>query len=178
MKPRLTVPAWDDLKAPATAINPAGSVAPATIDTDDGSLVFTNGQTQIIAVWFQLPHAWKVGSDLSLHLHWAKTTSAAGTVKWQSKFEWTNIGAVRAGFSAFVDGTEGIPNSDTAGKHALFEFPDYVGTGKTISSMVCVVLQRLSSGGSADTYGAPVKLFEIDLHYQIDSLGSYLEYTK
>ena len=178
MRQRLTVPAWDDLRAPASAINPAGSAAAAVVSTVDGSLTFSNGQTQTIALWFQMPHAWKVGSDVSLHVHWAKSTSAAGTVKWQSKYEWTNIGATRGGYSAFVDGTAAISDSDTAGKHALFEFTDLPGTGKTISSMIGVVLQRLSSGGSADTYGADVSLFEIDIHYQIDGFGSYLEYTK
>jgi hypothetical protein len=119
-----------------------------------------------------MPHAWKVGTPVSLHLHWAKTTSAAGTVKWQSKYEWTNIGDTRAGFSSYVDGTEGIPNSNIAGKHALFEFTDLPGTGKGISSMINVVIQRVSSGGTPDTYGAAVKLFEVDIHYLVDGFGS------
>ena len=178
MKQKFTSPAWDDLRAPASGINPAGSAAAATVDQEDGSLIFSNGQTQTVAVWFQLPHAWKVGSDISFHIHWKKTTSAAGTVKWQTKYQWTNIGATDAGFSVYADGTEAIPNSNTAGKHAIFEFTDFPGTGKTMSSMLCVVIQRVSSGGGADTYNAPVKLMEADLHYQIDSFGSYQEYVK
>ena len=178
MEPRLTIPAWDDLRSPASAINPAGSAAAATVDQDDGNLVFTNGQTQTVAVLFQMPHAWKVGSTISFHIHWSKTTSASGTVKWQAKYRWYNIGAVKGSFSAFVDLTETVANADTADLHALAETPDWAGTGKTISSMIEVVLQRLSSGGSADTYGAAVKLAEVDLHYQLDGFGSYLELTK
>lgn len=56
-KQHYTTPAWDDLRAPASAINPAGSAAAATVDTEDGSLIFSNGQTQTVALWFQLPHA-------------------------------------------------------------------------------------------------------------------------
>ena len=178
MKQLYTSPAWDDLRSPASAINPAGSAVAATVDQEDGSLVFSNGQTQTIAIWFQMPHAWKVGTDVSLHLHWAKTTSAAGTVKWQSKYEWTNIGGTRAGYSVFVDGTEAIPNSNISGKHAIFEFTDLSGIGKGISSMIGVVIQRLSSGTGADTYAAPVKLFEVDIHYQVDGFGSQEEYVK
>lgn len=178
MKQQMTVPAWDDLRAPSSAINPAGSAAAATVDTEDGSLIFSNGQVQTVAISFQMPHAWKVGTDVSFHIHWCKTTSAAGTVKWQVKYKWTNIGDVIPAFSAFADGTEAIPNSDTANKHAIFEFTDFAGTGKTISSQLTVVLQRLSSGGGADTYAAPVKLLEADLHYQIDSFGSKEEYVK
>jgi hypothetical protein len=44
--------------------------------------------------------------------------------------------------------------------------------------MIGVVIQRLSSGGGADTYGASVKLLEVDIHYQIDGFGSYQEYIK
>lgn len=99
-------------------------------------------------------------------------------MKWQTKFEWTNIGDTRAGYSSFVDGIAKVSDSNTAGKHALFEFPAYAGVGKGISSMIGIVIQRLSSGGSADTYAAPVKLFEADLHYMIDSFGSNQEYIK
>lgn len=178
MKQQMTIPAWDDLRAPSSAINPAGSAVAATVDTEDGSLLFANGQVQTVAISFQLPHAWKVGTDISFHIHWCKTTSAAGTVKWQVKYKWTNIGDVIPAFSVFADGTEATPNSDTANKHAIFEFTDFAGTGKTISSQLTVVLQRLSSGGGADTYGAPVKLLEADVHYQVDSFGSGQEYVK
>ena len=175
MKQKLTNPAWDDLRAPATGINPAGSAASATVDTEDGSLLFANGQVQTVAITFQMPHTWKVGTDVSFHIHWCKTTAAAGTVKWQAKYKWTNIGDVIPPFSAFSDGTEAIPNSDIANKHAIFEFTDYFGVGKTISSQITIVLQRNTTG---DTYGATVKLLEADIHYQVDSFGSGQEYVK
>jgi hypothetical protein len=178
MKQKFTVPAWDDLRSPASAINPAGSAAAATVDQEDGGLIFANGAVQTIATWFQMPHAWKEGSDIYLHVHWHKlaTGTMTGTVKWQTKYEWTNIGATRAGFSAFADGSESVPNSNIALKHAMFHFPVISGAGKTKSSMICVVLQRLSSGAGADTFGANAKLLEIDIHYQVDKFGSQTEY--
>ena len=178
MRQRFTVPAWDDLRSPASAINPAGSAVAATVDQEDGELLFANGAVQTIAIWFQMPHAWKEGSDIDLHVHWHKTSSAAGTVKWQAKWEWTNIGNTRAGFSSFVDGSEVVANSNTSGKHAMFSFPMISGVGKTVSSMICVVLQRFSNGTGADTYAANAKLMEVDIHYQVDSFGSNTEYVK
>lgn len=169
---------WDDLRAPATAINPTGTAVAATVNVDDGTFAFANGANQTVVASFQLPHAWKEGSSIDIHVHWAKTTSAAGTVKWQMKYEWTNIGATRAGFSSFVDGSEYVSNSDTAGKHAIFSFPLVAGTGKTVSSQLIIVLQRLSSGAGADTYGAPATLMELDVHYQMDTVGSKQEYIK
>ena len=78
MKPRLTYPAWDDLVIPAIGINPAGVAGAATFDTNDGTLVFSKGSTA--ACQFQMPHKWKQGSDIYLHIHWHKTTPNAGTV--------------------------------------------------------------------------------------------------
>lgn len=165
---------WDDLRAPANAINPAGVVSPATVSTVDGCLIFAKGQACV--AWFQLPHAWKVGSDISPHIHWCKTTSASGAVNWRIKYKWFNIGTVDPGLSALTAGSVGISDANTANSHALYEFPDLSGAGKTISSMVCVYLERVNDGN--DTYAADVNLYEIDIHYQIDSLGSDLEYTK
>jgi len=164
---------WDDLRAPASGLNPAGSISPPSVNTADGSLTFATANA--VGVWFQMPHDYKEGSDISVHCHWSKSTSAAGAVNWQIKTKWLNIGAVDPGFSSLASGTEAVPNSDTAGKHAITEFTDLVGTGKTLSSMVCVYLVRTAAG---DGYGTTVSLYEIDVHYQRDTLGSRQEYVK
>jgi hypothetical protein len=165
--------AWEDLRAPATGINPAGSVAPPAVNTTDGSLTFSTSDA--ICVWFQLPHQWKEGTDLHLHIHWSKSTSASGTVNWQTKYKWANIGDTMPAFSSLVSGTVKISDDDTADQHALLEFPDISGTGKTISSMLCVYLIRTASG---DTYGADANLYEVDVHYECNGIGSKTEYTK
>lgn len=173
MKQRFTTPAFDDLRSPASGINPVGSTSPATVNTTDGSLTFTTGNA--VTSWFQMPHAWKEGSLIHLHIHWSKSTSAAGTVNWQTKYKVFNIGEVAPAFTSLATGTEIVPNSNTANKHALIEFPDIAMTGKTLSAMVCVYLERVTTG---DTYGATVNLYEIDLHYEVDAFGSRTEFVK
>lgn len=168
MKQRYTTPAWEDLRAPATGINPVGSTSPATPNTTDGSLTFAKGN--VVTCWFQMSHAWKEGSDIYIHLHWSKTTSAAGSVNWQIKYKWFNLGATAPAFSSLITGSETIPNSDTADKHALYSFPVVSGAGKTLSSMICVYLERINDGN--DTYAANVNLYEIDIHHLVDSFGS------
>lgn len=170
----LTDTVWDDLRAPATGINPVGSPSPATPSTTDGSLVFSKGNVCI--AWFQLPHAWKEGTDIILHIHWSKSTTNAGVCNWQMKYKWFNIGSVDPGFSVLAKGTEMVPNSNVANKHALLEWADLSGAGKTISSMVCVYVQRVNDGD--DTFTGDGLLYEIDCHYQIDTLGSNEEYMK
>jgi len=164
---------WDDLRSPASGLNPAGSISPPSVNTADGSLTFATGNA--VGVWFQLPHDYKEGSTVSVHCHWSKSTSAAGTVNWQVKTKWFNIGATDPGFSALASGTDVVPDSSTAGKQALTSFGDLVGTGKTLSSMICVYLVRTAAG---DSYGANVNLYEIDVHYQRDTLGSRERFIK
>lgn len=174
MRQKYTVPAWDDLRSPASGINPVGSPSAATPSTTDGSLTFTKGNVAI--AWFQLPHAWKEGSDVSIHIHWSKTSSAAGIVNWQIKYKWFNMGVADPGFSALIAGSESIPNSDVLGKQALYSFPLVSGTGKSLSSMMCVYLERVNDG--VDTYAPSVNLYEIDIHYQLDAFGSNQMLTK
>ena len=165
---------WDDLVIPATLVNPVGSPSPPTIDENDGTLLFKNGVDNTTALIFQLPHSWRVGTDVSFHIHWAKTTSASGTVNWQMKYKWGNIGDVMGAYSILYGGIESIPNSDTAEKQALMSFPTATGlmsrTGKTLSSILNVWLQR--TGTSGDTYGADARLISADLHIQKDGNGS------
>mgnify|MGYP006921285718 CR=1 FL=1 len=165
---------WDDLRAPATGINPLGSPSAATPNATDGSLTFSKGNVCI--AWFQLPHKYKEGSDIHIHIHWSKTTSAAGTVHWQIKYKWANIGDVMPAFSSLADLTDEIGDENTADLHALSEMAAVSGVGKTISSMVCVYLSRTNDGG--DTYAGDVNLYEVDIHYQADTLGSVEEYSK
>lgn len=173
MKQRFTTPAFEDLRAPAGGINPVGSPSPATPNTTDGSLTFAVGNVAV--AWFQMPHAWKEGSPIHVHIHWSKSTSAAGTVNWQMKYKVFNIGAVAPAFSSLATGTEMVPNSNTADKHALLEFADISMTGITLSAMVCIYLERVTTG---DTYGASVNLYEVDIHHEVDSFGSRTEFVK
>jgi hypothetical protein len=166
--------AWDDLRGPASGVNPIGSPSPATPNTADGSLTFAKGNVAV--AWFQMPHKWKLESDIHIHIHWSKSTTNAGTCNWQMKYKWGNIGEVMPAFSLLAKGTEVTPNSNTVDKHALLEWAAISGVGKTLSSMICVFIQRVNDGD--DTFTGDGNLYEIDIHYQIDSVGSRSELIK
>jgi hypothetical protein len=51
------------------------------------------------------------------------------------------------------------------------------GTGKGISSMLVLRLHR-NAGAGSDTLAADVALLELDLHYEIDTVGSRTASTK
>jgi hypothetical protein len=170
----LNVAAWEDLRAPANGINPVGSPSAATPNTADGSLTFAKGNVAI--AWFQIPHNYKQGSNLHAHIHWSKATTHNGVVHWQMKYKWGNIGEVMPAFSSLADGTEVNSDSNTVDKHAMFEWTSIDGTGKTLSSMICIYISRTNDG--SDTFTGSANLYEIDIHYQLDSMGSRQELIK
>lgn len=169
---------WDDLKSPSTSLK-AGSTAPST-NTTFGWLEFAHNADAFVFVQVQLPHHWKEESNLSPHVHWAKTTSAAGEVEWQLDYRWMNIGEVMDGdWTTLSSMTPAVSDDDTQYKHALTPLGTITCESRQISDMLICKLTRLGSSYSGSShYGAAAALIEFDIHYQIDSVGSELLYTK
>jgi hypothetical protein len=166
---------WDDLRFPVSAVNPPGAASDPDVDATDGTLLFDASATELVFVQVQMPHKWKHGSFISPHVHWCKTTSAAGTVSWQLEYRWAEIGAVLSAWSSADEATLQVSDGDTAEQHALSEFSEIIPPANRTSSMF---LMKVSRVGSSDTYGADAKLLEFDIHYKIDSRGSDTEYVK
>lgn len=170
---------WDDLRFPATAVNPPGVTADPDWDTTTPGWLFDGASTtEILHLIAQLPHSWDEGTTLKPHVHYQKTTSASGTVRWVLEYKWCPIGEVMDAdwttleVSAPVAGT---PDTDTADKHLIAAFGDIVATGKQVSDML---IMKLSRDPSQDTYGADARLLEFDIHYKSDATGSVGEYIK
>ena len=173
--------AWDDLRFPATAINPPGQASDPDVEAASGLLLFDAGSTELIYAMAQMPHSWAEGSTISPHVHWTKTTSASGDVAWQVRYKLFPIGEV--GDANWTDGgiastaVDGTTDSDTANQHLISAWDDIDMTGQTLSCCVLFEVSRVG-GNAADTYGADARLLEFDVHYEIDSFGSEQEFTK
>jgi len=171
---------WDDLRFPATAINPPGAVSDPDRDATDGTLLFAPSGTEVIFCTAQLPHKWKQDTIIKPHVHWCKTTSAAGNVVWGMQYKIYSVGDVAGAFSAIVSSsTTAGPTADlnTAEQHLITPLGDIDMTGEAISTMLIVRIARLGND-AGDTYGADARLLEFDIHYEVDSLGSLGEFTK
>lgn len=172
-------PRWDDLRSPATAINPTGAAGAATVDQDTGHLVFANATTQVCSLMVQMPHAWRAGSRISPHVHWEKTTSASGNVTWQLEYKHSALGGVKdVAYTTLTASTAvaGTPDTNTAGQHLLTSFGTIDTTGWKLSDMIELRLSRLGADG-ADTYGGSAWLKELDIHMLLEGDGSGLLYT-
>lgn len=167
---------WDDLRVPAqaTRINPAVT-KPDFGTFKDGTLTFLFDSASVETVHFnvQIPHQYKLGTNLKPHVHWSPTTTNVGTVIWNLEYTIAEKDGV-FGTTAQIAVTD--TSSGTAFEHRLAGFPDISGTN--IDSVSAMLVCALSRTATSDTYTADAALIEFDIHYEIDSIGSRDEYTK
>jgi len=169
---------WDDLRFPASAINPPGAESDPDVDTTYGTLLFSGIATEVIFVQVQLPHSRKYGTPIYPHVHWAKTTSAAGGVYWQLEYRWSRIGEVMDDeWTTIGSATPDVDDDDTAEQHALTALGTIDGTLAELSDMLICKLSR-KHDNAADTYEADARLLEFDFHIQIDRPGSIQLYNQ
>jgi hypothetical protein len=176
-QPRPLAAYWEDLRFPATAIrtNPA-SEHPA-LQLDPVGRLFRHTDTDILYLIAQLPHAWRAGTTLQPHVHWAKTTAASGGVYWQLTYRWATIGDAIANAVSIGSAVPSVSDANTANVHALTRLGTISGSGKQISDMLLMQLSRVHNN-EADDYGASALLMEFDIHYQVSSPGSRQEFIK
>jgi len=174
---RVLTPTWDDLRFPASGLNPPGPLTAPSTDTDTGLLIFEDAKTQVVAGVAQMPHAWAEGTEIRPHVHWLQP--AAGNVLWRLEYRlipayngefpaaWTTIN------TATAVGT--YPGTGTFVNITNFGAIDM--TGFKISAMVVFKLSRVG-GDALDTLADDVPLLEFDIHYQINSFGSREQFIK
>jgi hypothetical protein len=180
--PLLAVPVWEDIRLIPGSFDRAGVTDPAYVAYSPNggtiSTYLTEWQTiDIASCTVQIPHAYKEGSDIYCHIHW--TAGARGSaengkaVGWKVDYTWTNIDDVFGNMSTLnlSDACDGVNH-----RHQMT--PDILinGSGKTISSMLILNIKR-SDTGADDTWVGTTSsnlpmMLELDLHYQIDTLGS------
>jgi len=168
---------WDDLRFPASGLNPPGPLNAPDTDADTGLLIFSNNASDVIAGLAQMPHAWIEGSTIEPHVHWVQPS--AGDVVWQ--LEYRLMPAIGGAFpSEWVTVTSTNQRSTYPGSGdwvQITKFPSIDMTGFKISAMVLFKLTRLG-GDVLDTVANDIKLLEFDIHYQVDAPGSNFEFTK
>jgi len=125
---------------------------------------------------FQLPHAYKLGTAISAHVHWAPTNTDTGNVVWQIDYTVANIGGT---FGASQQLYIQQAGSGVAYKQQKANFTSIACAACGISSVFIATLCRDADGTNAtDDYNADAVLVGFDLHIQLDTLGSREQGTK
>lgn len=176
---------WDDLRIVPGSFDRPGTQDPAYIAyIPSGSGITTyltewqkTGNGDLASFTCQIPHGYKVGEDIYVHIHWtpgARGNEESGnSVGWKIQYTWANIDGTfatmgTANLSDICDGTDH--------KHQMTDDVQITGSGKGISSMlICNILR--SDTGADDTWvsgtsGQLPMLLEVDFHYPIDTMGS------
>ena len=175
---RLNPTQWDDCTLPIGGMVLEGTNDP-TFGVFAGSVstyLFAAGALNEIFFTLQVPHSYKEGTSIRPHVHWSPANTNTGNVLWKLEYKWVNIGT--GNFASATDTIECLDaGSGTAGDHQVCGFPTIDGTGKTISSMMCGRLYR-DGADAADTFTGNAALIEFDFHFEMNTIGSRIEFTK
>ena len=166
---------WNDVRFPATGLNPIGSAKPPTIDTDDGTLLFSGNSENSIAAAFQIDHGIKIGL-LHPHIHYERTTAAAGNPSFSLEYKIKKIFHPSGNWVTFFDnGYSPVRDNIDAGWHNIqaFGYLDIKALDLIVSDMI---MFRMTRHGDTDSYGGNIKLLEFDVHAQFESNGSVHEF--
>lgn len=167
---------WEDLLPSSVTIGTTGPNIPGFTVYNSNlrayEFVGTGNQTKEIHMGFQMAHGWKLGTNVSPHLHlYVANTAGGGNVKFYCEYTWTNIGQTGVIATQTINSTiTRNPNEATA-NNLLFALPEINGSGKALSSMLMCRLYRIPDD-TGDTYEASVWLKSADLHIEKDRDGS------
>jgi hypothetical protein len=184
-------PAWDDLRVAASSVKTTGAsnVPDFAKLKDNGSgsqgvyvYLFDAGTMEQVFFAVQIPHAWKQGTNLHPHVHWAPVAngSAGQKVSWGLEYAFAEIGGV-FGNTNIIYGNECIyDGAPVAYKHCLTPLPeiDMSGVDSVSSMIICRLFRDATGVGGTDDYASDVAFLEFDFHYQIDSDGSDQQFSK
>jgi hypothetical protein len=189
---------WEDLRVPLTSGKIGSSNPPSLSQYIDngaasvGVFVYSFADEAVAGnerqMWFvaQLPHAYKQGTDILAHIHWGiKTAGAAGEfVKWGLEYTWANIDGTIGNTTIITSDASSAATATTSGdatliinKHYMTRLGTITGTGKNVSSILLCRIFRNSSDGDDDLAQAAYG-FEVDFHFEIDTIGSRQETVK
>jgi hypothetical protein len=169
---------WEDLRMPAQAIR-VGAQAPTWNTTEigwefDDAPPF-NQEVQLVA---QMPHQWRENSAMIFHIHWTLLNAGAAgeDVKWDVLYRHAAIGGVWvAGF--IVQQVTVDVSAVVAREHIVTAWATPVQYTMGISSIFDIRIER-DTADAADDHPHPVILKSFDIHYRIDSPGSWQETLK
>lgn len=167
---------WDDLRAPFTQIRRGALSKPDFDYTNIGLLFPQNDDAEIIYIIFQLPHKYKLGTDIYPHIHWQQMNG--NNVVWKLEYKWFNKGGlVPAGFTAATANSQ-LYTWSTGNLHQ-YDYWDAL-SGAAINELSSILLIKVFRDDNVDAGAGDgdALAFEFDLHYQLDAVGSKSEFVK
>ena len=164
----LATPVYDDIII--TAINLRGGTTPPAFVTFQDSILaisFRDAETDIVYGAFELPHNYKEGTDLEIHLHWSPSSNNTGNCVFTFKYTLAGMGSATFGVEQTKTLTQA--GSGIVNRHQYMTGNTLItGAGVTIGTIYAFSLTRTQG----DAFTGDAFVHSIGMHYEIDTLGS------
>ena len=170
---------FDDLRVPISSAKLLGNSDPdwETFVGGTYALAFADNVDQEVFFSCQIPHGWKLGSNLNPHIHWSPDGTDTGSVTWKLEYAISDISGTFTSSTTMsaTDAGDGVDR-----KHQYVDLGDIDMSAYTETNDVSIMLiNRLwRDVDDGDDFSGDAFLLEIDFHYEIDTIGSRSEASK
>lgn len=155
-----------------------------TLSDTENTMDFTSSATTSDYIYFniQFPHKRKIGANIFPHIHWEQTSNA--TPNWLLQYRWQKNGSAKA--TSWVDYKMNTTNVFTYVSGTLNQISygaAITPSGDGISDILEIRVVRDTANasnlfGGADGYTGTASATSMDIHIEVDTLGSESEYQK
>jgi hypothetical protein len=162
-------------------VSPAADIA---VNSSEATLTFKQAcnLSDYATMNVQVNHDWKTGTAVYPHIHWWQATS--NVPNWLVKYRWQYNGQLASTDWSNSTRLAGIYTWSTGKLNQITGFTGITPTSDAkLSSILQLRLYRdgdndSSSFGTTDLVSGNVETLNFDVHIQVDTIGSRLEYTK
>lgn len=171
---------WGELRVNAENIRSPGLAGDPQFDTTNYGWLFDHLASEMLFVGAALPYQWKELSDITLAVHWEKTTNAPGNVDWHLEYKWSPVGGARdANWTTLTASTamSETPDNGSADVHLINSFGAISTTGREIGDALVMKFYRYATLPT-DTYSADARALAVGVYFTIDARGAEQKLTK
>lgn len=186
MRARGDATCWRDELQPLTALRLTSPAGDFVLNATEVTVTAKNSArypADFVLTAIQLNHDWELGSVIRPHLHWWQ--GQAATPNWLLSYRWQRQGqAATAGWTLVPWSSNAFTwAAGTLNQISLFgSITPPVGYGE-VSDIIQFKLYRDFTNVSTEFSGGDpvagdVEMVQFDIHLEVDTLGSRMEYTK
>lgn len=163
---------WTDFSVPLEATQQGANSLP-DYDYDELGLLFPqNDPDETIHAVFQMPHEKKMGSDIYLHLHFVQDSSTIPTFEAEYRF-YNNGDVVPSTWTSTATTTTALEYTGGSMLNIIMFPAISAPADETVSANLDIKLWRNDNDVTGD-----VLVKYMDIHYEIDTVGSREQYIK
>lgn len=174
---------WDDLRITPGSFDRPGTSDPDLITYNVGgggvnSYLYEFATNNIATFTVQLPHSYKIGEDIKVHVHWTPgakgVTESGNSVGWEIQYSWANINGIFGAMRTvdLSDTCDGTNHKHQMTSDVIIDGFPSGGDAYGISSMLICNIKRISDSWGGTGSGNLPMILEIDFHFPIDTIGS------